>query len=450
VNQNDPQVVSLTDDAPQDVYDISVEGTHCFFANEILVHNCHHQTTAFSWQAVASMCRAPRRIGLSGTPYKDDRSRFDLSYLHPTDGWLRAYTGETLVYISPAMLQDVGKLTKCRLISFPAGGEQVESFDWHTVYTQGVIDNPVRNFRITNLVSNLVDLGGKPLVSVEKLRHGRILQRLLLARGIVVACSYGQGVLIVPDQVLESLPPDTPTEGVPVDEDFEGDVIKSKGTDGKKMICEVGFVRIPVDVNVKKLFRNGVIKAIIGSRIYDESMDIPELTDLINASGGKASQRFRQKIGRILRLFKGKALATIWDPWDSSHVFLRIHSKKRMEIAKSEGYEIINSPVPECLYRFRDFRITVNRRVDMKLKEIYVEVSMTIPTAQYVNIKPSVGLRAELEEGEDVGVAHEQLSRQTMVLFMREMNNQAYWNGQTTQKGAQAAAAEFLGMLSPQ
>ena len=411
-------------------------------AGLLFLDEVHHQATAFSWQAVASCCKAQRRIGMSGTPYKDSRSRIDPSFVHPYDTWLKGYTGDTLVYIPPGVLQEMGKLTCCKMVVFPAGGKKIWGSDWHKVYDKAITNNFERNIRIATLAANLCDAGRKPLISVEKLAHGRIIQRLLLKMGIVGACSYGAGVLIVPKCVISKLPSGTETTPVPLKLDDEPHPNRKI----KEEEFEDDYVHIPTNTNVKTMLFHGDIDLIIGSKIYDESLDFPFLTDLINGAGGKASQRFRQKVGRILRLFKGKSIATVWDPWDDCHEYVRKHSKLRIEIIKEEGYKVEFRPVPECLYRFRVF---LEREVTMKMKSISVGASITIPCGSYNSIKPSVTLTAELEDGEDMNTAYEELSKRTMTLFMREASNLAYWDGTIMQKGVPAAASEFLSLMVP-
>ena len=311
-------------------------------AEVLILDEVHHQGTALSWQVVAGACEARYRIGMSGTPYKDPRSRFNPSFIHPFDSWLTGYTGPTLIHMPPAKLQEMGKLTRCEIHPFIGGGPTVYEMDWASVYNEGIIHNDIRNRRIATLVSNLVDGGARPLISVEKLEHGRILQRMLLEEGIVAACSYGQGVLIVPGCILPQLPKGIEVTPVPVT-----DPETHRKREAKEVV-EDDFVHIPATTSVKGMLLSGVIHTIIGSRIYDECVDVPCLTDLINAAGGKASQRYRQKIGRILRLFRGKAVARIWDPFDECHPFLRRHSALRLGIARSEGYEIIQGPSIEC------------------------------------------------------------------------------------------------------
>lgn len=69
------RVTKIVPANPTDVYDIEVEGSHCFFANNLLVHNCHShhsklQTflTAHNQKRLAKELSLPYVIGLTATP----------------------------------------------------------------------------------------------------------------------------------------------------------------------------------------------------------------------------------------------------------------------------------------------------------------------------------------------------------------------------------------------
>jgi hypothetical protein len=413
----------------KEVLDV-LHGAELFFADEV-----HHQATAFSWQAVAAECRAPRRIGMSGTPYKDNNSRFNPLHLHIHDSWLTGYLGDTLVYIPPSELQQRKQLTNCRVYSFMSGGGYVKGKQWHTVYDKGIVKNDQRNYRIGVLSANLVDQGRRPLISVEKLDHGRFIQKVLKDYfGINAICSYGSGVAIVPIEFAR-----------PYEHIYELNPVKYTEKVGRKKKVEKtdpDYVYLPSDFPFKEHFERGELSVLIGSRIYDEALDIPCLTDLINAAGGKAQQRFRQKVGRVLRLFKNKTLARIWEPYDDCHYYLENHSKKRIQTARDEGYEIFWAPALMTDVRFTDLNIQPERY--MKLNQIRVDVGMTINCGDFNSIRPGVSLSAELEDGDDAQTCYEELSAQATALFFREAFSQATHLGQTVEVGIEAACMNYL------
>lgn len=53
------------------VYDFEVAGVHCYFADGILSHNCHHYVSA-EWGAIARQLRRALVVGLTATPERSD------------------------------------------------------------------------------------------------------------------------------------------------------------------------------------------------------------------------------------------------------------------------------------------------------------------------------------------------------------------------------------------
>lgn len=407
---------------------------------------CHHKATAFTWKVVAANCKADRRIGLSGTPYKDDKSRFNPFHMHHLDSWLTGYIGDTLLYLSPRELQERGSLALCKIISFPTGGYCPDTSDWHTVYEQGIVRNEARNNQIGLIVANLVDLGRYPIISVERLDHGRDFQRKFASIGIIAACMFGDGALYVPRAFAEA--EDIEFEPAPLFEWQEttnrrGEKVRKKVVVGH----EDDFVQIPTSTDVRPYFQERKIHCLIGSRPFDEFLNVTFLTDLVNAAGYKAHQRFRQKIGRTLRLHAGKTVAWIWEPWDNCHYYLRRHSQKRLKVAQKEGFPVEADwtfSYPFYAHRFCDFRGGI---VNVRRKEIEVRVDMRIPVGVQqpgVFIQPSIRLVAELEDGDDVQECADRLHCEAAALFYRESYRQAQIAGNVCTAGFQEECAKYL------
>jgi superfamily II DNA or RNA helicase len=80
---------------------------------------------------------------------------------------------------------------------------------------------------------------------------------------------------------------------------------------------------------------------LVASKIFDQGVDIPELDALILAGSGKSSGRALQRIGRVIRLSKGKEKAVVVDFFDNCK-YLKDHSESRIKIYESEpGFNII-------------------------------------------------------------------------------------------------------------
>lgn len=90
------RVVSIVPAEPTDVYDIEVEGSHCFFANNLLVHNCHAHVQKFRTFMDAHDAKRTELglkpafvLGLSATPqHKELNKLFSVIVKGPSPQWL--------------------------------------------------------------------------------------------------------------------------------------------------------------------------------------------------------------------------------------------------------------------------------------------------------------------------------------------------------------------------
>jgi superfamily II DNA or RNA helicase len=91
---------------------------------------------------------------------------------------------------------------------------------------------------------------------------------------------------------------------------------------------------------VKKDLMEGKIDCVLASRIFDIGVDIPSLSGLVLACGGKSTVKALQRIGRVIRKYPGKKIAAIVDFADQAP-FLDNHSRTRYRIYTSEdGFDV--------------------------------------------------------------------------------------------------------------
>lgn len=63
-------------DDTERVYDLTVDGAHCFFANGLLVHNCHHAVADGIYARVLDhLAACPLVLGVTATPERADRKQ---------------------------------------------------------------------------------------------------------------------------------------------------------------------------------------------------------------------------------------------------------------------------------------------------------------------------------------------------------------------------------------
>jgi superfamily II DNA or RNA helicase len=85
-------------------------------------------------------------------------------------------------------------------------------------------------------------------------------------------------------------------------------------------------------------FKSGEIQYLIASNIFKQGISINNIETLINASGGKSKIEVLQKIGRALRLHKGKDYALVYDFNDIGNKFTEKHSLQREDLYKKTGF----------------------------------------------------------------------------------------------------------------
>lgn len=241
-----------------------------------------HICTCSTIETIHSKIDPEYIYGFSGTPYRDDN----------TDLLSNAILGEQIVDVSASELIKKGVLAQ-PIIKFVAVPHVVLPLaPYQTVYKTYITDNIVRNTMIINNTKELLEKKYTPLVLFKLINHGKILYDMMLEAGIKCQLLYGN------------------------------DSLEKRG-------------------EVKQMLIDGKINVILASTIFDIGIDIPILSALVLAGGGKSSVRGIQRIGRILRQYPGKKTAVIIDFYDQVK-FLKKHSKIRYDIYSTEpGFKII-------------------------------------------------------------------------------------------------------------
>lgn len=86
--------------------------------------------------------------------------------------------------------------------------------------------------------------------------------------------------------------------------------------------------------------RDGKLSILVGTKILDAGIDIPNLKVLIVCSAGKSYISLLQRIGRILRIMPDKRDVYIFDLFDRTTSYLYSHAKKRVKYYKEEGFDV--------------------------------------------------------------------------------------------------------------
>jgi len=266
-------VVSVEDDGHADVFDIEVEYTHCFFANNILVHNCQHWSSETCQIISDSSYSCQYRYFMSATPFRDQGD----------DILIEACAGKTIADINASFLIKKGFLIKPKIYFSKINNMRgMKRTSYANVYKQAIVENEMRNNQIVLMAKRFYESGRKILILVKQIAHGNLLEKL------------------IPESIF-----------------LHGSTSKKKR---EKHL---------------DLMRKGLPQITITSIIFDEGINCRPLDTLILGGGGKSATRALQRIGRILRPHENKQDAIVVDFMDNCK-YMQSHSKKRADIYKTE------------------------------------------------------------------------------------------------------------------
>lgn len=244
---------------------------------------CHHLVSNM-WTRTGESCPSAKRVGLSASAFDDPNERYYEDML------LIGQTGDVVCYVPPRWLINRGYLAEPLIHYTPVATQRPRSMDWMTVYREGIVNNNYRNYLIAGYAHILRNFGHKVLILVQRIDHGKNLLKLL--RDPSVVFSFGG------DQIFRC--------------DEQGELVE------ESMSSE----------DMAKMFDSQTSGILIGSTVYDESIDIPTMTALIMAGGGKKFRRTVQRIGRAAH--STNEFVHVFDFWDTQHPYLQKHSRERL------------------------------------------------------------------------------------------------------------------------
>jgi len=212
------------------------------------------------------------RIGLTGSFNSREDNR-DLEYI--------SLIGERATYVSPSDLIEIERAVKLSIKFYsvdPIGFGRYSNYD--TVINVAIINNHLRNESILDLAYEMIEEDRQVLILVDRIKHAEILANI---------------------------------------GDFEYTTSKDKERKEK-------FDR----------FRSGELSVLIcTTKLAGIGFDMPPLSALILAGGGKSTNKFVQSLGRVLRISEGKTDAKVIDFADNCK-YLRDHAIKRLKIYRNE------------------------------------------------------------------------------------------------------------------
>lgn len=251
-----------------------------------IIDECH-MSACETIQQVFKKVNSEHVYGLSGSPWRDDGA----------DLLIESILGKYIVNIPASRLIKEGYLAQ-PIIKFrvvPPYPYELEK-SYPSIYKKYVVENDVRNGLVLDAARAMVAKGYQTLVLFNSLKHGKILYDLFKEH---MTCALLDG---------------------------------SNDRDERQQ--------------VKDDLQNHKIDCVLASRIFDIGIDIPSLSGLVLACGGKSSVKALQRVGRVIRKYPGKKFAVIIDFADQA-IYLDNHSRARHRIYTSEEGFDVSWPIEE-------------------------------------------------------------------------------------------------------
>jgi superfamily II DNA or RNA helicase len=200
---------------------------------------------------------------------------------------LMGCTGDIIVNIDNDTLIKAGHLTKPK-VTIIKMGKVTGPTAWPECYDSAIVLNEDRNKRI---ISELKKVPKPAIVMCNRIAHATELSNLAKQQGLFLPVIQGSSSTEERADTISNL-------------------------------------------------QSGKTKHIIATTVFDEGMDLPELRSIILAGGGKSKVAMLQRIGRGLRIAKGKLSFSLIDFKDTSGYIMKKHSKMRRDTWIEEGFDI--------------------------------------------------------------------------------------------------------------
>lgn len=225
--------------------------------------------------------RASYAFGYSASPWRDDGS----------DLMIEAAFGKRIVDITASELIQQGYLVK-PYITIKEAPIVWTGTTYEQVYKSAIVENTFRNLQVVQDAIEQYKLGRNTLVLVTQIKHGQILEKMIGQSGIPVAFISGKSGMKKRRQTIQNM-------------------------------------------------RDGKAQLVIASTIADVGLDVPRLQSIVEAGAGKSSVTALQRLGRIMRPFKGKDECYFITYYDNAP-YLSSQLGKKIDIWSTEKEFVIN------------------------------------------------------------------------------------------------------------
>lgn len=265
----------------------------------LMMDEAHHSKCR-TWSTLIDRVSPQYLLGFSAEPFHRDKKNMI------SDLILRGLIGPVIHRVTMEYLVEHGYLAKPCVLAVDTSykGSIYKVIDWAVVNKSGIVKNTLRNELIRDIADLLIQDNKNPLVLVQQIAHGDTLAKLISKLGYnVYMMTGGRSITVY----------------------LDGSII-DKYVDN--------------DNRVLRDFDEGKIDALIGTSTLDEGVDIPSLSAVVLAGGGKGRLKVVQKIGRALRPKVGDNTTVIIDFRDRFNIVTNSHFTKRKSL-----YDELGMPV---------------------------------------------------------------------------------------------------------
>lgn len=265
----------------------------------LMMDEAHHSKCR-TWSTLIDRVSPEYLLGFTAEPFHKDKNHI------VSDLVLRGLIGPVIHRVTMDYLVAHGYLAKPCVVAVDTAykGNIYKVIDWSIVNKSCIVNNVLRNELIRDISILLINENKKPLLLVQQIAHGQELAKLISKEGYsVYMMTGGRNISVYLD-----------------------------GNNIDKYVDN--------DNQVIKDFNEGKIDALIGTSTLDEGVDIPSLSAVVLAGGGKGRLKTIQKVGRSLRPKSGDNTTIVVDFRDRFNVVTHAHFKKRKELYDEMGMPV--------------------------------------------------------------------------------------------------------------
>lgn len=273
---------------------------------EVLIFDEAHHSRAESWSTIAALANPEYCFHFTGTGVRNKEDPLE----DPSDAMVYGVTGGPIVNIPSTFLRSKGWQPNpiIHYLLYPSSGfkrrkDAYKETNWHLLKNESIIHNHNRNSVAIDTLVTLDKIGVITLAVTDSIQHGRLLLKMLDSFGVKSLFSYGGNTIMYMSK---------------------GKVKQMPGSSSQ----------------IDEVIKDGTIRIVIGSSIYDEGVDISSLEAVMLLSGGKSARRFLQRVGRIRSRNKEPNVALVFDFWDPYNIVTARHSNMRKKEAELEAMYI--------------------------------------------------------------------------------------------------------------